>query len=112
MDTVTLNYRPIVEAVLKDYAAFMPQEEGIEQELIFDRDNDHYLLLETGWQSNKRIYGPFIHLDIRDGKVWIQHDGTEEGIAYELEAAGIPKEHIVLAFKSLERRRLTEYAVH
>jgi hypothetical protein len=46
-----------------------------------------------------------------DGKVWIQHDGTEDGIAYELEAAGIPKARIVLAFKSLKRRKLTEYAV-
>ncbi|MEG3861229.1 MULTISPECIES: element excision factor XisI family protein [unclassified Microcoleus] len=52
-----------------------------------------------------------MHLDIIDDKVWIQHDGTEDGIAYELEAAGISKHPIVLAFKSLERRRLTEYAV-
>ena len=49
--------------------------------------------------------------DIKGSKVWIQHDGTEDGIAYELEAAGIPKERIVLAYRSLERRKLTEYAI-
>ncbi|MFK8186067.1 MAG: element excision factor XisI family protein [Phormidesmis sp.] len=41
----------------------------------------------------------------------MEHDGTEDGIAYELESAGIPKDHIVLAYKSLERRKLTGYAV-
>ena len=42
---------------------------------------------------------------------WIQRDGTEYGIAQELVDAGIPKERIVLAFKSPELRKLTEFAV-
>ncbi|MGF1958284.1 MAG: element excision factor XisI family protein [Aulosira sp. DedVER01a] len=29
-------------------------------------------------------------------KLWIQQDGTDDGIANELAAAGIPKENIVL----------------
>jgi hypothetical protein len=111
MDSLKRKYRQIIEKILEDYAAFLGQEDGIQQELIFDWERDRYLLVETGWHNRKRIYGSFLHLDIIDDKVWIQHDGTEDGIAYELEAAGIPKDHIVLAFKSLERRRLTEYAV-
>ena len=111
MDSLKARYRQIIETILQDYAKYMSGEEGIHQELICDRENDHYLLLETGWQKQKRIYGPFLHLDIIDNKIWIQHDGTEDGIAYELESAGIPKDHIVLAFKSPERRKLTEYAV-
>lgn len=111
MDSLKEKYRQIIQKILEDYAAFLGQEDGIQQELIFDRERDRYLLLETGWHNRKRIYGSFLHLDIIDNKVWIQHDGTEDGIAYELEAAGIPKDHIVLAFKFLERRKLTEYAV-
>ncbi|MBW4523231.1 MAG: XisI protein [Scytolyngbya sp. HA4215-MV1] len=111
MDSLKAQYRQIIETILQEYANYISGEEGIQQELIFDREKDHYLLLETGWQKQKRIYGPFLHLDIIDNKVWIQHDGTEDGIAYELESAGIPKDHIVLAFKSPERRKLTEYAV-
>jgi hypothetical protein len=52
-----------------------------------------------------------VHIDIIDGKLWIQRDGTEHGIAKELLRAGIPKDQIVLAFKRHEVRRLTEYAV-
>lgn len=110
MDSLNTDYRQIIEKLLKEYADFLNQDDGIEQELIFDREHNRYLLLETGWQNNKRIYGPFIHIDIKDDKLWIEHDGSEDGIAYELEAAGIPKDHIVLAYKSLERRKLTDYA--
>jgi XisI protein len=44
-------------------------------------------------------------------EVWIQRDGTEAGIALDLENAGIPKEHIVLGFKPPEVRSLTGYGV-
>jgi hypothetical protein len=52
-----------------------------------------------------------MHLDIVDGKIWIQRDGTEDGIAYELEEAGVPKSDIVLAFHSEDVRPHTGYAV-
>ncbi|MEB3118198.1 MAG: element excision factor XisI family protein [Limnothrix sp.] len=41
-----------------------------------------------------------IHIDLQQGKVWIQYDGTEVGIANELVERGIPKEEIVLAYHS------------
>jgi hypothetical protein len=111
MGSVQVDCRQIIEKLLQAYADFLGQDDTVQQALVFDREHDHYLLVEVGWQAQKRIYGPFLHLDIKGDKVWIQHDGTEDGIAYELEAAGISKDHIVLAFKSLERRQLTEYAV-
>lgn len=52
-----------------------------------------------------------IHLQIINGKIWIQRDGTEDGIATDLLAAGIPKEQIVLAFKPEHIRPYTEFAV-
>jgi XisI protein len=51
-----------------------------------------------------------IHVDIIDGKLWIQHDGTERGIARDLTAGGIPNDRIVLAFQHLSRRRHGDYA--
>lgn len=66
----------------------------------------------VGWHGNdiRRIHHPLVHLDLIDGKVWIQRDGTEEGIAYDLEAAGIPKSDIVLAFHPIAVRPHTGYA--
>ena len=69
------------------------------------------LLVEAGWENGVRIHGTLIHADIVDGKLWIQHDGAEEGIAPELVMAGVPKDRIVLGFRSPEMRKLTEFAV-
>lgn len=111
MDSLTTSYRDIVEKILRDYAEFLGNDEQVQVELVFDRERNRYLLVEAGWQNDYRIYGTLLHIDIVNDKLWIQHDGTEEGIALELVAAGIPKEHIILAFKSMERRKLTDFAV-
>ena len=49
-------------------------------------------------------------MSIVNGKIWIQKDETEEGIATDLEKHGVPKDKIVLAFKSPALRKYTEYA--
>jgi hypothetical protein len=36
-----------------------------------------------------RFFIPIVHLDVRDGKVWIQHNATEEEIADDLMGLGI-----------------------
>ncbi|MEG4009639.1 element excision factor XisI family protein [Microcoleus sp. Pol11C1] len=59
MDSLKEKYRQIIQKILEDYAAFLGQEDGIQQELIFDQEHDRYLLLETGWYNRKRIYGSF-----------------------------------------------------
>ncbi len=43
--------------------------------------------------------------------MWIEKDNTEDGVALEVVQAGVPKSHIVLAFRSPEVRKLTEFAV-
>lgn len=105
------QYREIVKRIITEYAALKPSLGDVEVETIFDEANDHYELIHTGWHGFRRIYGAVIHVDIRDGKVWIQHDGTEDGIANEMLQAGIPCEHIVLAFHHPEKRKHTPFAV-
>ncbi len=112
MDSLNFNARDVIEKVLKDYADFLRSDEQVQLELVFDRERDRYLLVETGWQNGYRIYGTLLHIDMIDHKLWIQHDGTEEGVALDLVAAGIPKEQIVLGFRPLSERKYTEFATH
>jgi XisI protein len=109
--SLKVSYRAVVERLLTEYRTFLGGDDAVQVELVFDREHDRYLLIETGWQETDRIYGTLLHIDIIDSKLWIQQDGTEEGVAAELVAAGVLKDHIVLSFKSPERRRLTEFAV-
>lgn len=93
------RYRQILRDLIHRYAQFKPSLGEVQIEVIIDEANDHYELMYAGWNGIYRIHGSVLHLDIRAGKVWIQHDGTEAGVAEELVEAGIPREHIVLAFK-------------
>ena len=76
-----------------------------------DREHDRYALVTLGWKEGKRVHFPLVHIDMVNDKVWIEKDNTEDGIASELAQAGIPKSQIVLAFRSPEARKHTEYAV-
>ena len=112
MDPDTLNrYREIVRRLIEEYAKTRPSYGDIESEAVIDESKDHYELLHVGWHGQHRIHGIVIHIDIRDGKIWIQHDGTSEVIAEELVRAGIPREAIVLGFRPANVRQHTGFAV-
>ncbi len=112
MDTVNLEqWRDIVEQVLRDYAAIPYSYSEVKKETVFDRRQDRYLIVILGWEGYRYEHGCTVHIDIIGDKIWIQRDGTEDGMALDLENAGIPKNHIVLGFKPPEVRPLTGYAV-
>lgn len=104
------HYRAVIRKLIEDYAQHVPSRGEVQIEVIFDDAQDHYELMYAGWNGPYRIHGSVLHLDIRGGKVWIQHDGTEDGVAEELVKAGIPRDHIVLAFKHPQIRPYTDYA--
>ena len=109
MDTLD-RYRNIIRTIIQEYAQYKPARGDIEIEVIFDEPNDHYELMHSGWNGKYRIHGSVVHIDIRNQKVWIQYDGTEDGVAEELVKAGIPHDQIVLAFKPPEVRQYTDFA--
>jgi XisI protein len=71
------TYRQSIEKVLCDYAQLPYAYGEVEREVVSDRHGDHYLLLAVGWDGAQRVHGSVVHIDIIDGKVWIQRDGTE-----------------------------------
>ena len=110
MDTAESD-RQLIERILVDYSKVPYSHSDVRLQTVFDRDQNHYLLILIGWEGVRRIHGCLVHVDIIDGKFWIQRDRTEYGIAQELLDAGVPRDRIVLAFRSLEMRRLTDFAV-
>lgn len=110
MDKVE-RYRAIIKQALMEQSEYSSDPEDVEAQLIFDEMHDHYQLNYVGWQGHRRVFGPIMHFDIRDGKVWIQYNGTEEAIAQKLVEMGIPQSDIVLGFHSEFKRQFTQYAV-
>ncbi|MCW1967086.1 MAG: XisI protein [Anaerolineae bacterium] len=113
MDKIT-TYRQYVQDILKKYQALgdgSPVSE-VETQLVFDKEHDHYQLVNIGWRQGKyRTYGCIVHVDIRDGKVWMQHDSTDYDFVGKFLEKGIPSEDIVLGFQSPSKRPYTGFAV-
>jgi|SRR4028118_2212243 hypothetical protein len=105
------NYRKIVKQLLTEYAQIPASDNEVQNETIFDSENDRYMLLSLGWSKGRRIHHCVMHIDIIDGQVWIQANNTDRLIAEELVAAGIPPEAIVLGLQPPEVRRYTAYGV-
>jgi hypothetical protein len=106
------KYRTSVKKILTEYHQWVSGSSNLTEEscLIFDEIHDHYLWLFMGWEGKKKTKITQVHVRIKDGKIWIEEDWTEEGIATELLRDGIGKSDIVLAFHPPEERKLTEFA--
>lgn len=102
------TYRQIIENTLTEYTQIPYAYGDIQTEAVFDRTHDRYLLVNIGWDNGKRVHGCLVHIDMINGKLWIQRDGTEHGIAKELVKAGVSKDHIVLGFRPAEVRQYTD----
>ncbi|MDB9524784.1 XisI protein [Oscillatoria sp. CS-180] len=110
MDRVE-HYRDIVRQVLTDYQQLNEKSESAtESALVFDETHDHYLIVLMGWNDDERIKSNMIHVRLKDGKIWIEEDWTETGVATDLLENGISKDAIVLAFHPPQVRRYTEFA--
>ena len=110
MDKVE-RYREIVRRIVEEYASYRMSRGQIETEAIIDPVKDHYEVMHVGWDDYRRIHGSVIHLDIKDGKIWLQYDGTNRPVADKLLEAGVPKEDIVLGFQPERVRPHTGFAV-
>jgi len=105
------QWREFLERILQAYADLPYRYGEVLTYLVVSRDRNHYLLMHEGWEQLHRVHGILVHAEIRDNKIWIHYDGTEDGITDELVAAGVPKEQIVLAFHPPHIRPHTGYAV-
>jgi hypothetical protein len=104
------QYRSIIEQTLKQRVNDLKDFPSLRDKTVFDRRTDSYLLLREGWDKSRRVHAIVVHLEILNGKIWVQEDWTEHGVAGDLEEAGVPKNDIVLGFQPPNVRPYTEYA--
>ena len=78
------KYRQILQKIIKKHANYQPTSGDIETIYICDVDQDNYLLINVGWNQSGRVHAVDLHLRIKQEKIWIEWDGTENGITEEL----------------------------
>ena len=110
MEKIT-KYRQLIQEILLEHGKHKSAYGDIEVQTIFDTQRDHYQIVYVGWEGNNWTQSCIIHIDIKNEKIWLQWNGTEDDIAADLVKLGVPKEDIVLGFQSPFMRQFTEYAV-
>lgn len=107
------HYRDLIKRQIRRYVESFSEGAISEvQELeVFDDERGHYQWVSLGWEKGKRAFYTHLYVRLRDGKIWIEKDTTEDGIATDLVREGVPREDIVLAFQPPEMLQNTDFAV-
>jgi hypothetical protein len=107
------EYRQIIRDLLTEIRGYTDSSNpnGIEEQIIFDTEHDRYLLIDVGWNQKEYVYGTLVHIDIKNGKVWIQRNNTEINLAERLVERGISKENIVIGLHSPFMRQFSGYGL-
>lgn len=106
-----LKYEKIITQLLEEYAKAWSTGNQLAFEVVFDTARHHYQIVCVGWINDEYVHHVPIHIDIKEGKVWLQKNLTEEYVAEELTLRGIPKSDIVLGLQPPAYRKYTDYAV-
>ncbi|NEO25674.1 MAG: XisI protein [Kamptonema sp. SIO4C4] len=105
-----MKYNYLIQKILTHYeqlASQTPNPPGVDSILAFDEQRAQYFWLQTGWMNQKKMTAITVYVRIKNEKIYIEEDLTEEGIATELLRENVPKEDIVLAFHDPESRILS-----
>lgn len=106
------QYQDIIIHYLQEYGKVKPANlPDIDSYVIIDRENNHFQLLQVGWQAEDYIFSVVFHFDIKDGKVWFQRNITDRDVVDELMDRGIKKQDLVLGFRYPKMRPYTGFAV-
>lgn len=105
------KYQAAILQILLDYTKIRYSNLDAENKLIADKENHHYQILTIGWEGKKFIHDCPIHMDIIDGKVWIQRNMTELDLGTLLMDRGVLKSDIVLGFLSPNTRKYSDFAI-
>ncbi|RKZ92495.1 MAG: XisI protein [Candidatus Parabeggiatoa sp. nov. 1] len=107
------GYSSLVKQALASYASLLAKFPSSSYDVILAFDDEHhqYLLRKLGWTDSSRLKQTVLHIAIRNGKIWIEEDWTEDGIASYFISHDVPREDIVLGFQPPIMRPYTEFAV-
>ena len=106
------KYQELILGILQPYAKIHYANLNAENQLIADKENNRYQIVTIGWdEEGKFVHDCPIHIDIINGKIWIQRNMTEIELDDEFINQGVPKTDIVLGFLSPKMREYTDYAL-
>lgn len=102
------SYVTLIKDVIHEWATASQSDPAIETLVIFDDEHLQYLMVSTGWTPKTREHSIIFHARLREGKVWIEWDGTHPSMTEELIQRGIPRSAMVFNWHDPDVRALVE----
>ncbi|MBF2057739.1 MAG: XisI protein [Cyanobacterium sp. T60_A2020_053] len=80
------HYQNIVKNILTEYERISAQvsDPDIDEVLMFDERRSQYLWFNIGWKNERRVKEISVYIPIKNEKIYIEEDWTEDGIANDL----------------------------
>lgn len=99
MDNVATQRR-LIRQVLSEWARIVSAQAipDTESVVAFDDERGQYLWLQVGWEGQRRVHSVTVHARLIGGKIQIEQDWTEDGLATALAQRGIPWEAMTFGF--------------
>lgn len=107
----TERFQNLLIQYLESVMLEQTKDGDVEYHLVCDTERHHYQIPKVGWRVDHYIHQTYLHFDIKNGKIWIQENRTEQEVGDELLELGIPKSEIVIGLQPPALRPLTGYAM-
>ncbi|CAN5350789.1 hypothetical protein BH20ACI1_BH20ACI1_27610 [soil metagenome] len=113
-----LDYGKLLKEIFEEYQDLVKRasSSGIDQKVdavfIVDELKGIFAWLDFGWTQQGRTRSINVFVRLKDGKIHIEEDMTEEGIGTILLKKGVPPKDIVVEFHPPEMRQYTEFALN
>jgi hypothetical protein len=99
------RYRKVVKNLVEKYGSLQSSIGEVETFPICDKKTENYMVVDVGWLAFGRQHAIPLHLRIKNNKIWVEWDGTDQEIVQQLIDNGIPEEDIVLGFQQPEIKK-------
>ena len=106
-----LDYGKLLQEILSEKVETVKPSSKLAEILIADSANGVYAWQAFGWTNGERESYQRFFARIKDNKIHIEEDWTEEGIGTILLERGVSPKDIVIEFHPPEMRQYTDFAV-
>lgn len=103
----TVSYAEILTKVVRAEEQYQPSFAPIKIVPVCDASSGQFLLLMIGWEGPRRVDRILFHAQLLDGQVYLETDGTEEGLSSLLIEAGIRAEDILSGLDEKRREQVS-----
>lgn len=112
MDKLNRNINAVIN-LLETTAEVERVDEKIYEQLIFDHNRRHYMMIWLGFSDKGGFTNKImLHFEVKEsGKVWIYANWTEIDVAEALIERGVLSSDIVLGFQPKYIREVSGFAV-